>query len=77
VISGFVLVLLAGRPTSRFVPGSPDQGLAGRERAGAHRDPLDRGAPLDNYSGDPAQDYFAEGMTDELTTSSPASPDCA
>jgi TolB-like protein/Flp pilus assembly protein TadD len=24
--------------------------------------------PLDNYSGDAAQDYFAEGMTDELTT---------
>jgi len=24
--------------------------------------------PLDNYSGDPNQDYFAEGMTDELTT---------
>jgi serine/threonine protein kinase/tetratricopeptide (TPR) repeat protein len=24
--------------------------------------------PLDNYSGDPGQDYFAEGMTDELTT---------
>jgi TolB-like protein/Tfp pilus assembly protein PilF/tRNA A-37 threonylcarbamoyl transferase component Bud32 len=24
--------------------------------------------PLDNYSGDSAQDYFAEGMTDELTT---------
>jgi serine/threonine protein kinase/tetratricopeptide (TPR) repeat protein len=23
--------------------------------------------PLDNYSGDPSQDYFAEGMTDELT----------
>jgi TolB-like protein len=23
--------------------------------------------PLDNYSGDSAQDYFAEGMTDELT----------
>jgi TolB-like protein/Flp pilus assembly protein TadD len=23
--------------------------------------------PLDNYSGDPRQDYFAEGMTDELT----------
>ena len=23
--------------------------------------------PLDNYSGDAAQDYFAEGMTDELT----------
>ncbi len=24
--------------------------------------------PLDNLSGDPAQDYFAEGMTDELIT---------
>jgi TolB-like protein/Flp pilus assembly protein TadD len=23
--------------------------------------------PLDNFSGDPAQDYFAEGMTDEVT----------
>jgi TolB-like protein/DNA-binding winged helix-turn-helix (wHTH) protein/Tfp pilus assembly protein PilF len=25
--------------------------------------------PLDNFSGDPAQDYFADGMTDDLTTS--------
>jgi serine/threonine-protein kinase len=25
--------------------------------------------PLDNYSGDSTQDYFAEGMTDELTAS--------
>jgi TolB-like protein/Flp pilus assembly protein TadD len=24
--------------------------------------------PLDNYSADPAQEYFVEGMTDELTT---------
>jgi TolB-like protein/Tfp pilus assembly protein PilF len=24
--------------------------------------------PLDNYSGDPRQEYFADGMTDELTT---------
>ncbi|MFV1987881.1 MAG: protein kinase [Gemmatimonadota bacterium] len=24
--------------------------------------------PLDNYSGDPAQEYFAEGMTEELTS---------
>src|SRR5215469_3440937 len=24
--------------------------------------------PLDNYSGDPGQEYFADGMTDELTT---------
>ena len=25
--------------------------------------------PLENLSGDAAQDYFADGMTDELTTS--------
>jgi TolB-like protein len=24
--------------------------------------------PLENPSGDPSQDYFAEGMTDELIT---------
>ena len=24
--------------------------------------------PLDNYSGDPTQDYFAEGITDQVTT---------
>ena len=24
--------------------------------------------PLDNYSGDPNQEYFSDGMTDELTT---------
>ena len=24
--------------------------------------------PLDNYSGDPNQEYFADGLTDELTT---------
>jgi TolB-like protein len=24
--------------------------------------------PLDNLSGDPSQNYFADGMTDELTT---------
>jgi hypothetical protein len=41
--------------------------------------------PLDNLSGDPSQEYFADGMTDELITmlaknsnrtSSPALPPC-
>ncbi len=49
-----------------------------RSRTGAVRAPTAGAAPrairslavlpLDNYSGDPSQDYFAEGMTDELTS---------
>ena len=49
-----------------------------RSRSGAPRAPEPPAAaqairsiavlPLDNYSGDPGQDYFAEGMTDELTS---------
>jgi TolB-like protein len=37
--------------------------------AGAEAPPIRSIAvlPLDNYSGDPNQDFFAEGMTDELT----------
>jgi TolB-like protein len=30
--------------------------------------PLSLSFPLDNLSGDPNQEYFADGMTDELTT---------
>ncbi len=39
-------------------------------RAGEAPQPIQSIAvlPLDNYSGDPGQDYFAEGMTDELTS---------
>ena len=37
-------------------------------RAGPHAIHSVAVLPLDNYSGDPGQDYFAEGMTDELTT---------
>jgi len=37
-------------------------------RAGPHAIRSIAVLPLDNYSGDPSQDYFAEGMTDELTT---------
>jgi TolB-like protein/Tfp pilus assembly protein PilF len=49
-----------------------------RSRAGSARAPASGDTPpaiqslavlpLDNYSGDPGQDYFAEGMTDELTS---------
>ncbi|HEY6050733.1 MAG TPA: hypothetical protein VIZ58_05740, partial [Thermoanaerobaculia bacterium] len=42
----------------------PDAGTAGAAQAIRSIAVL----PLDNYSGDPNQDYFAEGMTDELTS---------
>ena len=43
-------------------------GLLFFHRAGPHLIRSIAVLPLDNYSGDPGQDYFAEGMTDELTT---------
>jgi serine/threonine-protein kinase len=47
-----------GRGRSRTGNGSADPPVAIRSIAVL---------PLDNYSGDATQDYFAEGMTDELT----------
>jgi TolB-like protein/class 3 adenylate cyclase len=46
-----------------FAPGSAEQPVTGARviRSIAV-------LPLDNFSGDPAQEYFADGMTDELTT---------
>jgi TolB-like protein/Flp pilus assembly protein TadD len=45
-------------------------GLAWMSRPAPHRDGAIRSLavlPLANFSGDPSQDYFADGMTDELT----------
>jgi eukaryotic-like serine/threonine-protein kinase len=62
------LALAAGLPllvlTAVFLwwrAGPASQGSAGRIRSIAV-------LPLDNYSGDSTQNYFAEGMTDELTS---------
>ena len=57
-ISAFALVLLAaGLLTWRFLPSRPSVLI--RSLAVL---------PLENLSGDPSQDYFSDGMTDELTT---------
>jgi len=62
-VAGLVLVVVAGYALVRA-------GVLGGG-AGGDADALQIRSiavlPLDNYSGDPAQDYFAEGMTDELT----------
>jgi len=67
-IAGAVVILLAvaayvGTRSGLVRPASRAQGEA--PAAGAIRSIAV--LPLDNYSGDPGQDYFAEGMTDELT----------
>ena len=67
-IAGAVLILLAGAAylgtrsgLLRLAPRAGDAVAPGAIRSIAV-------LPLDNYSGDSSQDYFAEGMTDELTT---------
>jgi len=68
-IAGAVLILLAGIAYLGIRSGlvQPSPRAAGDAPApGAIRSIAV--LPLDNYSGDAGQDYFAEGMTDELTT---------
>ena len=64
-----VAVLLAAAAYLASRTGLRRSGEGGLEVAGAPRTIRSLAVlPLDNYSGDPGQDYFAEGMTDELTT---------
>jgi hypothetical protein len=48
------------------------------EQAASQRHPIHSIAvlPLDNFSGDPKQEYFADGMTDELRPTSLRSAPC-
>jgi eukaryotic-like serine/threonine-protein kinase len=67
-IAGGVAILLG--VAAYLVARSGVMGPASREQEAATRPPVIRSIavlPLDNYSGDPSQEYFAEGMTDELT----------
>ena len=60
-----VLAVVAVYLLARF--GIIDPVWRGKEAAAGPRIRSIAVLPLDNYSGDPSQDYFAEGMTDELT----------
>ncbi len=59
--AGLLLVAFVGAYLYRQRGGSADVAPAGGIRSIAV-------LPLDNYSADSTQDYFAEGMTDELTS---------
>ncbi len=60
ILAGLVLVLVRLRSPAL----STQQTLSGAKRAIRSIAVL----PLDNFSGDPKQEYFSDGLTDELTT---------
>ncbi len=64
VAAALLLAVLYLATRSRFMPSSSRAPEAGTEPLAIRSIAV---LPLDNYSGDPSQDYFAEGMTDELT----------
>ena len=61
ILAGLALVFVRLRSPA---PASPQALSAAKKRTISSIAVL----PLDNYSGDPNQEYFADGMTDELTT---------
>lgn len=64
-IAAFTVCLLAGTLLGFNVGGIRDRIFPGTERSQIRSIAV---LPLANLSGDPAQDYFADGMTDELIT---------
>jgi TolB-like protein len=60
ILSGLALVFVGLRST----PAVPHPALSGAK----HMITSIAVLPFDNYSGDPNQEYFSDGMTDELTT---------
>ena len=63
-VAAAILLAALYLATRRFLPSSSRAPEAGTEPPAIRSIAV---LPLDNYSGDPGQDYFAEGMTDELT----------
>ncbi|MFL5618301.1 MAG: protein kinase domain-containing protein [Gemmatimonadaceae bacterium] len=67
VAVGGAFLVRAGRSESPSALGSAAADAPGNADASRYSSSL-AVLPLVNYSRDPAQDYFADGMTDELTT---------
>jgi adenylate cyclase len=62
IVAGVVLALV------RLRSPAPAPAPAPAQTAAKHTISSIAVLPLDNFSGDPKQEYFADGMTDELTT---------
>jgi TolB-like protein/Tfp pilus assembly protein PilF len=63
-----LLLAIGGAVLWRIAPSSTAQPRSQQAETGPHAIRSIAVLPLDNYSGDPNQDYFEEGITDELTT---------
>src|SRR5579863_5439524 len=63
-----LLMAIGGAVVWRLAPSSVSQPHSSPAETEPHAIRSIAVLPLDNYSGDPTQDYFAEGITDELTT---------
>ena len=63
ILAGLAIVLMRSRSSPPITPQTPTTQSAARHPIGSIAV-----LPLDNFSGDPNQEYFSDGMTDELTT---------
>jgi adenylate cyclase len=70
IIAGAGVVILAGLAVVLMRLRSPAPAPAPHQNPGAAKRTISSIAvlPLDNFSGDPNQEYFSDGLTDELTT---------
>jgi len=62
ILAGIIVVLMRSKSPAPAPPSLPAQ------TAAKHTINSIAVLPLDNYSGDPNQEYFADGLTDELTS---------
>ncbi len=60
ILAGLIVIIMRSRPPA---PAAPQTSSAAK-----HTISSIAVLPLDNFSGDPNQEYFADGLTDELTT---------
>lgn len=70
VIAAFAGLVIAGSLAAWFQPWVPKEGPTSEERAAIPLPdkPSIAVLPMDNLSGDPDQEYFVDGMTDDLIT---------
>lgn len=65
-VASALLVLAAGAWITLRAPSMAPSSVPGPDLAGAHGKPLVAVLPFANLSGDPTQDYFSDGVTEDI-----------